>query len=1047
MIWSSINILQRFVIVVALITLLITIGVSVLGYRATLEQMEAQLQLQLQQDAENVSLDFKSILDNIEGSLSDFALNPLVANALVDDRGREIYTDRLFEGLRRVAGVQLTVSLVDFKGEVISGTPFSASQATILRPAISDAIEQNRYTLWGISSNETGDTLVFQAPIIFKNTGLPEGALIYRIGLQDLFDAVMKLEEGEHNFSFVRAFFLEFEDKRFGLLGELIKSDASILGQPEIKIPVALPIASSSLQMHVGLTSNRDLFRDGYQNLLNSKIIFGALTFILSIILAYPLGLLLLRRLTQMQIQASQMVQTGQFSERFHLGGSDEISLVAKAFNSVLNQLESAYQQMESTNERLLKEQSAKYQAVISQSTNAMLLWNSDGRIIEANHAALQLIGRSFNELQRMAPSDIVVNSVDSAAHDASSNLIKNSASELIVVDISTTPILMGDRLHYLWMVTDKREQLAAQELKEEQNRFFEKIAHTDPLTELPNRRMLNNQLHKSIAKAERDNGRLAICYIDLDGFKEINDSAGHKAGDQVLINVANRLCKVVRPSDTVARLGGDEFVLLLEGFKSDAQCLEILERVLKALREPHDIDGKNFIAGASIGVTLYPNDDDEPEIMLRHADQAMYQAKEKGRNQYHLFNKAKDSEAQNRHKILTDFALALEQEQLILEYQPTINMGTGKIVGAEALIRWQHPDQGLLMPGAFLRYLDGSAYTQALDWYVIPRAIDQLNQWIEKGLHLNLSVNVSASTLQSSDFIERLSTALLTYPLLPRKQLVLEILESDAIIDLAHAANVVKQCSNLGVQISLDDFGTGYSSLSYFRQLPVNELKIDSSFIRDILQDSNDLDLVRGIIGLAKTFGKNIVAEGVETIEQGVLLLRLGCEIAQGYAISRSMINSEFESFINSYRAPTSWLECGAAGAWEEEDVPVLLAESGHRHWINQLAHTLQDDTEKDAFELDEHQCRFGKWLEGPGYQRHQHSDSFQELTELHKEIHQLGHELLQQPTKDSDRASAQLTELSERHEKLIKVLHELQMQVQSAYQKDETIARRLNS
>jgi diguanylate cyclase (GGDEF)-like protein/PAS domain S-box-containing protein len=898
MILSNLNILHRFVIFVGLLTLIITVGVSILGYRATLEQMETQLELQLKQDVESFSLNFKSLLVNLESSLADFALNGLVANALVDDIGRETYTDELFAGLKRVSGVNIQVSLVNYRGEVIAGKALPSNLADRLTHIIKIAIKKNSYTLWGISS-ANGNEFILQAPIVFANTGLPEGALIYRFLAEDLFNVILDQAAGENYFGFVRSFFFYFEDKSLGLKGQLIKSKDEVAGEPDIETSVILPVTNTHLNLSVGLNADRAQFSNGYKKLLQSKIIFGISIFILSLLSAFPLGSLLLRRLTSMQLQASKMIESKQFSERFEIQGKDEISLLAVAFNNVLNRLEYAFNEMGLANKRLLSEQAAKYQAVISQSTNAMLLWDPNNELVEVNKAAEKLIGKSITEIKRMKPSDIIANPTHVIEGINNKNLVKGHLNQLIDVEFSKTTILSGDKPHSLWIISDIREQIAAQKLREEQHSYFERIAHSDPLTGLPNRRMLNDQLIKSIAKAERDNGRLAVCYMDLDGFKEVNDSVGHEGGDHVLIEVTKRLSEIVRPSDMVARLGGDEFVLLLTEFQSDTQCLAILERVLDSLRDPHHIQDKIFNVSASIGVTLYPNDDDEPETLLRHADQAMYLAKQEGRNQYHLFNKEKDFEEQNRQQVLEEFKVALEHNQLILEYQPKVDMGTGDVVGAEALIRWRHPDRGLLMPGDFLPYLEGNSQTESLDWYVISKALKQLNQWVSNDLKLDLSVNISASTIQSLSFIETLLAELTKYPHLPKNRLVLEIIESEAIVDLRQVAAVVRHLRKIGIQVSLDDFGTGYSSLSYFRQLPVNELKIDASFIRDILQDSSDLDLVRGIIGLAQTFGKRIVAEGVETIEHGTLLLRLGCQIAQGYVIARSMGSGEFETWL----------------------------------------------------------------------------------------------------------------------------------------------------
>jgi len=418
----------------------------------------------------------------------------------------------------------------------------------------------------------------------------------------------------------------------------------------------------------------------------------------------------------------------------------------------------------------------------------------------------------------------------------------------------------------------------------------LDRVANFDSLTHLPNRRLLSDRLQQALLRSDR-NGRLtAICFLDLDGFKAINDQLGHAVGDQVLVGMAQHLSTVLRGHDTLARLGGDEFVLLLTELASTQECTQILERVLEACRRPIAIEGSTLKLSASIGVSLYPSDRSDPDILLRHADMAMYLAKQAGKNRFQLFDTEIDRKAQSRRDVLEQIERGLQCQQFVLHYQPQVNLASGQVVGAEALVRWQLPGQGLRAPGEFLPHLNGSHLEARFGEWVIASALQQLRAWKAQGLALKVSVNISANHLLQADFCERLELALQAHADVAAAHLELEVLETAAIGDMQQAVDVLQACSRLGVRFALDDFGTGYSSLTYLRKLPVHTLKIDQSFVRDMLADPDDLGIVRGIIELARVFGRQVVAEGVETLEHGAVLRRLGCRLVQGYGIARPM-------------------------------------------------------------------------------------------------------------------------------------------------------------
>ena len=415
-------------------------------------------------------------------------------------------------------------------------------------------------------------------------------------------------------------------------------------------------------------------------------------------------------------------------------------------------------------------------------------------------------------------------------------------------------------------------------------------IAHYDTLTGLPNRTLLNDRLKQAILQATREKNMMAVCYLDLDGFKLVNDTMGHAVGDDVLIKVAHRIQQTIRGADTVARMGGDEFVVLLLGLERGDECSMALERLLSVISEPIHVGGKDFVMGASIGVSIYPLDDEHADTLLRHADQAMYTAKQAGRNRFHIYDPALDHRARNQQDMLKRIRQGLKENQFELYYQPKIDLRTRKMVGAEALIRWNHPKLGLLTPARFLPAAENSEIDIEIGEWVIATAMKQMALWRESGLDLEVSINISAYHLGSSGFAEKLKQQLSRYPAMPAGRLQVEVLESSAFEDIAKVKLIIEQCAKLGVGFALDDFGTGYSSLSYLSMLPVNTLKIDRSFVRNLGVNKGDHAIVSGIIALSRAFELGTVAEGIETEAHLDALLKLDCQIGQGYFIACPM-------------------------------------------------------------------------------------------------------------------------------------------------------------
>ncbi len=436
------------------------------------------------------------------------------------------------------------------------------------------------------------------------------------------------------------------------------------------------------------------------------------------------------------------------------------------------------------------------------------------------------------------------------------------------------------------------------------------RIAHFDALTGIPNRILLADRMKQAIAQTSREQNMMALCYLDLDGFKPINDTLGHQAGDEVLVEIARRIGDTIRGGDTSARLGGDEFVVLLLGLSKGEECVATLERLLESIAQPILVGDKPVTVSASIGVSIYPMDDEDPDTLLRHADQAMYIAKQSGKNRFHIYDVSLDRRARDQNEFMKSIRYALEHDQFELHYQPKINLRTGELVGVEGLIRWRHPDRGLLSPAEFMRHIENTGLDIETGQWVTAAALDQIDQWRKQGVDIEVSINISGYHLESPGFVEMLKDQLGRYPGMPSGALQIEVLETVALNDINIVRDIIGACHELGVGFALDDFGTGYSSLSYLSGLPVDVLKIDQSFVRDMLEDKGDRAIVQGIVALAQAFERQTVAEGIETAAQYQLLLDMGCELGQGYAIARPMPASEIVKWRTTGGKPESMLQ-----------------------------------------------------------------------------------------------------------------------------------------
>lgn len=569
-------------------------------------------------------------------------------------------------------------------------------------------------------------------------------------------------------------------------------------------------------------------------------------------------------------------------------------------------------------------------------------------------------------------------------------------------------------------------------ELHENRARL-EHLAFYDPLTGLANRLMLTKALTQAMATAHRRANLLAVCYLDLDCFKPINDGYGHEAGDQLLKQVAERIRANIRTEDAAARLGGDEFVILLGDLEGAAECSDTLARLLAVLAEPYAVDGKQHRVSASIGVTLYPDDDASGDTLLRHADQAMYRAKQLGRNRYHFFDLAQDQQAHRRSEQLARLDQALGEGELELElyYQPQIDMRRGEIHGVEALVRWHHPDAGLLLPGDFLPALEGHPLALKLDLRVCELAFRQIQAWREQGIELGVSINLSAQTLRQPDLLERLDELFARYPGVKPENLSLEVLEGAALGDIAQVSGFIEACAQRGVTFAIDDFGAGYTSLAYFRRLPAKVLKIDRVFVSGMLENEEDMHIVQGIVGLARTFERMVIAEGVESPMHGAVLLQMGCDLAQGYGLAEPMPAETLPAWLEGFHPHPIWSR-SAMLRLSREDMALLTAETEHRRWVEQVRRWLvegEDESQRPALALRE--CGFGRWYHGARGDRYGGLEAYRQLGEVHLRVHQLAERLIHAAPLTPEAQASGLQELSAARDELLGWLHRLQAEV----------------
>lgn len=547
-----------------------------------------------------------------------------------------------------------------------------------------------------------------------------------------------------------------------------------------------------------------------------------------------------------------------------------------------------------------IKKQKEVFETLFEKSADGILIID-DGKFIQCNEKIVKMLHyNSKEELLNTHPSELSPefqpdgrNSYEKAEEMLSIAIENNghqfewlhikANGETFLAEVTLTPITLNNRnvIHVAWRdISDKKK---AQEALIEQKDILDYQVHHDALTGLPNRTLFNDRLEHGIELSKRHSTKLALFFIDLDQFKQINDSLGHQVGDRVLIAVAERIKAKIRKDDTLSRLGGDEFTIIMEDIKELEDASLLAQKIQKVLTQPIHIEGHTLYTSCSIGISLYPDDDTDANNLIKYADAAMYKAKEEGRNNFQFYSSEMTKFSLERMVMKSSLRQAIDNEEFIVYYQPQVDASTGKIIGMEALIRWQHPVMGLLLPERFISLAEESNFIIELDQWVMTTAMRQIHKWYEAGFNPGiLALNLSMRQLRHNDFIQILKESMTAIDFKP-EWLELEVTESEMMTKPEESIMKLVQISKLGIEIAIDDFGTGYSSLAYLKRLPVDKLKIDQSFVEGLPHDKEDVSIVKAIIALAKSLGLDLIAEGVETGAQKKFLLENGCKNIQG--------------------------------------------------------------------------------------------------------------------------------------------------------------------
>lgn len=913
--WMNSSVSQRISASVLILTLVVGGAVGWGSFVLSRKLIEDSVAKELLHETTLAARQVEFTFNALYADLARLSGNSMLADGAVDRNIRNTYVAPFFATYRSPTRIPTTLALYDANGQLIVGAGSGPS------PSYEDATWLKRVTLLGLTHTQLetdrgSRLLVVARPLSAGTKGASTAMLVMRIPVANAFkDAVASIR---------------------GELGKQLKTGGNdvlaSIGQTKFEDPlvvgqaVTLDWATLPGPLRLELSGERAVLLEPLQLLIAGYAIVGGVILLIVLVGARVIGRYYSSALARLNQAAASVLDADATAALLPVRGDDEVAQLTVAFNVMTERLNASRRdldtrvaertvRLEDINGALVKEimnhkktgeQLHVAANAIENAAEGVIVCDGEGRLVSANKAFTRITGYAIEEilgrrLEELAPPEQgtpgyteVFELVRTQGHWKGElwSRRKNGDRYVDARSISAVRDDSGQVVNYIILCSDVTKQ------KEDETRL-QFLAHHDPLTGLPNRTQFQQRCEEALMRAARRNAKVAVLFVDLDHFKTVNDSLGHAHGDELLRNVATRLQECTRKTDTVARLGGDEFTILLGEVADSGDIAFIARKIAGRLSTSFSIAGHEVYVSASVGISCYPEDGQSAAALIRNADAAMYAAKEQGRNNYQFFSAEMNTQALEALMMASSLRLAIERDELVLEYQPRIDLATGTVTGAEALVRWNHPNLGRIMPNQFIGLAEKTGLIDPIGEWVLRRACSQMVEWRRTGVALpRVAVNISARQFRQPDFTERVAAILAETGMDP-STLEVEVTESMVMHDAQRTTVILERLKERNVVVAIDDFGTGYSSLSYLKRFPIDYIKIDQSFVRGIPQDAEDVGIVRAIIALAKTLDVHLIAEGIDTQEQLAFLEREGCNEGQGYLISVSLPAERLTAFI----------------------------------------------------------------------------------------------------------------------------------------------------
>jgi len=887
------------------------------SYLAMRTVLGTAIQRELDHQAALAARSVEGVINVLYRDASRMSASAVLLRALSPTATREEQLKTFLSTYAGPAGVAASVSVHDVAGRPLAATPDATPRsyegAGWLRRVVNLGFPYTEI------ASEEGRRFLIIARAVPASAGTSGAILLLRAPVEEIFAKAVSTMYDDYNKRLLSDRGEVLAEFRWRALSRAIAARQAL----------ALDLAAFPGQLRIEVAGERDEVLAPLAWLAASYAAAAGIVLILVLRFARRQGARLTAGLAQLSARARAVASGPAPLPALPVTGNDEVAAVATAFNTVVASANELQQELETRvakrtvslqdmNTALVKEILSHKKTgeqlhvaanAIENAAEGVMICDADERIVSVNKAFTRITGYAAEEVMGTTPDMLlgdeesrarraeILRTVVDEGHWKGELWSRNKAGERYLEQCSVTAVKdeVGRLVNFIVLFSDVTKQ------KEDELRL-QFLVHHDPLTGLINRTLFQQRCEETLMLAGRNHTKAAVVFIDLDHFKTVNDSLGHAYGDDLLRQAAGRLVECVRRTDVVGRLGGDEFIVLLNEVGDSGDVALIAKKILDRLTASFTIAGREIFVSASLGISWFPDDGQNAATLIQNADAAMYAAKEQGRNNYQFFSAEMNAQALEILMMASSLRLAIEREELVLEYQPRIDLKSGKVMGVEALVRWNHPNLGRIMPGQFIGIAEKTGLIDPLGNWVLRNACRQMIEWRRSGLAPSrVAVNLSARQFLQPDLTERIE-AVLKETGLEARALELEVTESMVMHDPQRAAVILERLNGMGVAIAIDDFGTGYSSLSYLKRFPIDYIKIDQSFVRGIPRDAEDVGITNAIIAMGRTLAVKLIAEGVDNAEQLAFLKQEGCNEVQGYLISSPMPAEPLRRFLRSF-------------------------------------------------------------------------------------------------------------------------------------------------